>query len=428
MSLDPDQDANLCEVILDVPSKQNPYKKPLNNCRRLVKERLNGKVTIRGLNKILDALLDCKVLHLPSRKISNPYTVFNTINNRGEELKPADLFKSLSIDLCKSKKNREDAAAVWRDISSSHINHDIRWWNVLRTGVRPPPKGTFDTLQETFEMNSSPGASALRLMKEIGRVTTGLTAVRGCNVGDVRGSYRNADWANAHIKRAIVELRIREVIPLFYAALVKCSKSPVFDKVVLSTVRVSMRLLKPKTGASRTLPVVFHKYAHEFWENGSAAYVGYKKALEGLIDDHCDDAQFEALINSLKYPVDNSTIRQLLIGIEESRAWLDSEQRNHVSTIDKSRVIHADVITLDHIIAQQRKPVNAHSIGNLTLMGRDPNNAAGNIQPQDKRALLACSPYAITRDVIQKRVWNDQTITDRQETLIGYAKRAFRPI
>ena len=39
-SLDPSQDRNLNEVIFDTPSRLNPYKSPLNNCRKLIRGRL----------------------------------------------------------------------------------------------------------------------------------------------------------------------------------------------------------------------------------------------------------------------------------------------------------------------------------------------------------------------------------------------------
>ena len=81
-----------------------------------------------------------------------------------------------------------------------------------------------------------------------------------------------------------------------------------------------------------------------------------------------------------------------------------------------------------HLSAQALKKGNLHLLGNLTLMGGDPNSLVGRDSVEVKKVLLELSPYQITRDAAELNKWDNQALLDRHQMIVEHAKRSFKPI
>jgi Protein of unknown function (DUF1524) len=79
---------------------------------------------------------------------------------------------------------------------------------------------------------------------------------------------------------------------------------------------------------------------------------------------------------------------------------------------------------------QQERDRWVHRLGNLTLLSRRKNTAAGNYDFDKKKTAYftrdGVSPFALTTQVLQYREWTPSVVAQRHGELVGYLKQLWR--
>jgi hypothetical protein len=88
--------------------------------------------------------------------------------------------------------------------------------------------------------------------------------------------------------------------------------------------------------------------------------------------------------------------------------------------------------TVEHVYPEKASPADPimllllDTLGNLTLLGSNDNDAAGNKPFHVKKAIFAKSPLTLNQEIAQKAAWTEAVVKARQTDLEDAAIKIFR--
>ena len=121
-----------------------------------------------------------------------------------------------------------------------------------------------------------------------------------------------------------------------------------------------------------------------------------------------------------------------MITLENYLKWYRKGATGTPKCLDKMQVFDPSATTVEHVYPEKAAPPDPvmlpllDTLGNLTLLGPNDNDAAGNEAFTIKKAIFAKSPLTLNQEISQKPAWTEAVVKARQIDLEDAAIKIFR--
>jgi hypothetical protein len=361
-----------------------------------------------------------KVLVLSVEDEADAYTIFETLNDRGRSLDTLDLLKNHLY--ARAKSNLSEVRSKWTAVRENLADVD--------------PKNRFLHHYWTSMHGQTSSNSLFRNIR--GEITTSASAVafsgqmaKAARIYEALQNNGSAFWDDyaPEVRKHIASLRLldsQQALPILLAA------QPVFEKddfVRLCRLLVVMAVRYNFIGEKRT-GVLSNYYSDAARKISSKDYKKPSQVAVALRPIYPTDAEFKDAF-LFKESKDARRVRYILSEIEA-----------HISNYTVTAV-EADPakVNLEHILP---KKTNQHwtqkitgiavddygsytnRLGNLALVTKSKNKAAGSKSFSDKKAdILVGSEFSTTRKAAEAAIWNAEAIEARQAYLATHAVKTW---
>lgn len=157
--------------------------------------------------------------------------------------------------------------------------------------------------------------------------------------------------------------------------------------------------------------------------------------LAELVQRLAPDEVFRPRLEALHYPRAESRkpLKYFLMTLEHHARWFDEGAQGRPVCRDRTRVLDFENSTIEHIYpehAAQADPAldpYLDTLGNLTILGPEDNDAAGDKSFVDKRRYFEHSHSLLNREISREAAWSVEAVLRRQERLVAMGLSVFRP-
>jgi hypothetical protein len=158
-----------------------------------------------------------------------------------------------------------------------------------------------------------------------------------------------------------------------------------------------------------------------------------RNELRSLQVERTPDSVFRTHLNELVYKTrsSNKPVKYFLMTLEHYSRWYNDGAIGRPKCKDTTRVFDFANTTIEHIYPQNPdNPIQElegvlNNLGNLTFLGPDDNNAAGNKPFEEKRSIFQVSSVSLNRDIAKNDSWDKAKVEERQEDLTEMALKVF---
>lgn len=406
----------------------------------------------------LDAKLDClsiikEVMQRDAALISietdddtEAYRIFQVVNNRGTRLTEGDLMRAATAEILGKPAFRvefDKTAQHWDEILTAkppQIEDFLRWYYASTMGDRPSKAALFeDFMSAVFperEKASLSKADATRVAKNAETLASEFwTCDAIISAQWPFGSARVPRWDRHRLQLLIEVLDHTLCMPLLMAAVRLGQKQ--FSDVIFLVERFAFRckiICQVHTGS---LQKVYHEHALKIRESPSTYKTNeLKTAFRNVVEAKASDKHFESsLIEQLSYQpnASNKYLKYFLATIEEFLPWYNKGATGKLQVREKTRIIDLAELTIEHVYPQKPDPKTfdksleplVNSLGNLTLLGPDDNDAVGNKGFVDKRAAYKNSTLKMNQEIGALKSWKAITVKGRAKRTCQIAQSIF---
>jgi hypothetical protein len=397
------------------------------------------------LVRIRDALVtDSYVIHIFTEERSQAYRLFSVLNHRGVSLSDADLLRSRTLELLADYPSQhERVAELWDEMlaeSPEDVEQFVKACYTSRQGSRPQGD-LYDAVTRAFlpaEVKAT--AHADKVVEVVSGLRDELTVFVKLKKGVWPYSSRTAKaWEIDRLKRLILTLKHELALPLLLSAAIMLPESDFAEMVYMLEV-FSFRYKIIGGGHATRMQRAYYPAAEQIRNSGSAYKMGSLRAkLKDILTEYSADSLFrQQLTETLRY--DNAgqrgNIRELLTTISDHHEWLARPQSGQYARPKPSMnaVFDLDLVTLEHIYPQNADASDIdpelekekHRLGNLTILGSQENDGAGN-KPffSKKSTCYTKSTIPMTRALASIPTWMAAQLRQREIELVGQALRVF---
>lgn len=350
----------------------------------------------------------------------NAYTVFETLNARGEELSATDLLKNFLFSRIKVSTDLEALQRRWRAIIATAGQE--RFPELLRyhLACEHPQIRSSRLFKLVRDQVRSP-SDVFALIEALERRVELFTAL-----SDVHHAY----WIdNTDCKPFIHELilfRVRQMTPLLFAAWERFSSEDFARTLRLISV-LSFRYSVVSDLNANPLEHVYHEAARAVFEGRVATPSQvFQKVRQVYIEDQTFKQNFARLAIDTRGPRKKLVkyILAVLEGDASGRACnpdTDTGSIEHILPENPSDVWESQV-------PQEYWDSVVYRLGNLTLLEPSANRQAGNREYEEKLPFYKASSYALTRNIVDQAPdeWTMALLEDRQNRLAMRAAHLWR--
>ncbi len=392
-------------------------------------------------------LCDCSVIHIVAAVQAEAYQLFQVLNNRGTNLTEGDLLRASTLELISSVEtgaDHEAAAEMWDDVLKDPPD---RTENFLRCcyssvkGKRPGESSLFDDFSdEFFPQHREPrrtARAAREVVAQIRQLTDEVRKYRVLADGDwpLPSSTRVRQWHRDRLHLLVRELSHTNCMPLLLAACLLDERK--FVEIVDLIERFAFRYKYVCNLHIGSLTKVYHQQAVEIRNNPARYRVStLRSQLQRLQVDKATDSLFGSLVNQIVYQPEagNKVLKYFLMTVEHYWRWCCDGSRGDPKCRDTTRVFDFGATTLEHVYPQNAPAGNrdaglekvVNTLGNVTFLGSEDNDAAANSDFASKKPLFGQSSVLMNQDIAANRNWNVAAVRKRQKALTEMALRIFR--
>jgi hypothetical protein len=404
------------KLIIEASKKAATFVKEITGSRTSIQQRAQFDKWIKYIRQ------NAKVIFIQVHDVSDAFTVFETLNDRGLELTIADLSKNYLFGT--SKKRIDEVKHYWTrmvatlqastesEITKVYMHH---LWSSLNGITRE--REMFKKIREKIQSEQSAVDFSLQLADkaELYTATRSSTTLFWTPYGPRSKAQVNI----------LNHLKITQIRMLLLAILDKFNQAEV-EKVLPFCISWNVRL--SVAGGSP----------------GDAEAFYVQNALK-IRQDTIKDAA--SLIGEMAKVVPNDLQFQTAFAVEESSPISKPIARYYLQCLERALNGEEDAHlgedneltgSLEHILPLIRTPGQLSAflehdaerlvwrLSNLTLLARDLNNSLGNKEYALKLPIYSVSAHRHTRDIVNfGSAWNEKTINDRQDAMAKLAVLAW---
>ncbi|SFG68707.1 DUF262 domain-containing protein [Neptunomonas qingdaonensis] len=369
----------------------------------------------------------CKILIIKMKDISDAYTLFQVINDRGRSLTAGDLLRASSL-----------GAADETGLEDEQLNElETKWDSITEKGT----KSTDDKLIAYYVSNKGKGSSKTSLFEDFNKEFFDDKKNISSRIDDIdkqikiydllsdgRWPYKKSmltEYQRKKLYNLIVIFKHSHCLPLLMAASNLSEKKfyqlIYFLEKFFFVYRVAME--------KRMTPVtkIYYKNIIEMRKDSGVYQVRrFVDELRGVLISKIGKSEIHSYLDEIEYEVggDNKHLKFILSSIEESWKWLSSERKQGFVGIYKShdRTMCPDAFayTLEHIYPRNGEvdpTLNPymHKLENLTLLSGTDNENEGNKSFPEKVPAYRSSRLNMTISLCENESWDTQSLSDRKD-------------
>jgi hypothetical protein len=389
---------------------------------------------------------DAAVINIITDEEAEAYRLFQVLNDRGTRLSEGDLLRASTLELLGTASfshEHEAAAVAWDDIlrdDPDYTQKFLRWYYASVQGKRPGQSSLFDEfLSDVFpetQMSSMTSLAAKSIVANVKQVAKENGLCRQVLSGDWPYSKSKVKrWERERLKLLTETLDHTVCMPLMLAACKLDEKT--FSQIVQATERFAFRAKSICNVHAGTLQSIYQRHAVAIRSSPKSFKLAALERDFGLItSDKAAEPIFRAsLPEKLAFQTSsgNKLIKYFLSTLEHYLRWVESGAQGKPECRDTNRILDLTELTVEHIYPQ--KPIAGHSdsecdglvntIGNLTILGKEDNDAVGNKPFASKKNFLGKSPLELNKRISEKASWQKSDIEARAKFLIDAAVKIF---
>jgi hypothetical protein len=450
---DPDRDfyAKLLATGSAIPSRKSHelIRDAFARIGDYVKNLLVGFVSLKEKVEVLAGLIsvieeDSTVIHMSTGTRGEAYMLFQVLNDRGLGLTEGELLRAKTLELLDDAGTIQQQESVERDwdvilgTDSERVEEALRWLYASYKGTRPGKTTLFDDCVDLFfpshtnAQQSSEDCKAITL--KVGKIRDEVKKIT--DLLDGQWPFPLAapvtKWDSSRLRLLLLELKHTNCMPLlisatllapkYFAEIVHMLEKFVFRYKVIMNAHIS-----PATSLYQRQAIAIRA------DPGKYKINALRKEMLALISSHADDAKFSARLRELEYSniSSNKAIKYFLLTLEHYAASI--KQNEKIISGDKSRIFDFSNVTIEHIYPANAAPIDSslephvNDIGNLTVLGQNDNNAAGNKTFAIKRSIFSNSSIWMNREISASTSWTSAAIQKRKEAMCVMALKVFTP-
>lgn len=393
---------------------------------------------------------DFTVIHIVTNTKKEAYRLFQVLNDRGTGLTEGDLLRSKTMELLEpqqysDQQNRVEQA--WNDVFADpyEMTDDfLKWYYSSVRGKRPGTSSLIDDYLSAFFPQHTNEDETAKSVEEADAIVNTV-----CQIQTEVGIYRKliegiwpysimqpiTQWDMNRLNLLVVELKHTNCMPLLLAAANKLNVRD-FSEIVQTIERFIFRY---KTISNKHISPVTSIYLEQSLairastETNPYRVSVLKSKLRELLNANAPDPVFRSNLEQLEYMPkgSNKPLKYFLMTLEHYYRWYDDGGRGEPECRDKTRVFDFTNTTIEHIYPQrarvERPSLNPliNDLGNLTFLGSDDNQDAGNEDFLEKRLIFMQSSVALNREIGSLDQWDEASVQEHKKKLLDMALRVF---
>ncbi|MES3150879.1 DUF262 domain-containing protein [Sphingomonas faeni] len=398
------------------------------------------------VNEVLE--FDCSVIFMAADSKREAYQIFQVLNDRGVQLTDGDLLRARTMELLDTPSllaTQDKVAKRWDEVlrfEPGDVDDYLRWYFSSNEGKRPSSSALADDymrvrfkLQDDEALTVAQGNAILREMKGMSEAFASLETM-GEGEWPMKSDPKVTQWDRDRLGMLVTHLRHTNAMPLLLA-LTKLTP-PRFAEAVSMIERFVFRYKTIGNAHISPMTEIYHRNAKAIRDAPTTYKLKtLRDQLTELLAKNVPESLFRAKLKETQYTTrgGNSSIRYMLLALEDYRDWVDDGAAGVPKCKDKTTVIDFGNTTIEHIYPRSAKagekiaalePLK-DTLGNLTIFGPLENSKAGNKTFTGKLAMLKKSKIRMNRDIGDMTVWDAAAAKARTATMIDLAVKVFVP-
>lgn len=364
----------------------------------------------------------CYLVAVATPDLDSAYRIFGVLNSRGLDLSATDILKAEIVGGITDAAKRDVYTRKWEDLEED-LGRDA--FGELFSHVRmiyrkAKPHGTL--LKEFREHVGPPDAIAF-----IDSVLAPIAQAFREVTDEDYASQRHAEQINDTL-RWLNRIEFKDWLPPVLAYFIRHRNDPdAMRRFLADLERLAYAMLIRKTGVNERIE----------------RFSRLTTAIEQDADLYADTAPLQ-LSPGEQYAT-YAALSGPLYATHSARALGVILLRLDALVSDGSKTMAHDLVTIEHVMPQQPKPDSAwakwvvspqeraswvHRLGNLALLNRKKNSAAGNYEFDRKKQAYfskggSCA-FPLTTQVLQQSQWTVPVMEARQSELLSALERHLR--
>ena len=375
---------------------------------------------LRKLNELTE-YVESKlvVIEVDAGSEENAFLIFETLNDRGVQLTPADLLKNLLFH--RARNRLAEVQHHWTSMSetlesisdSLQVTQFVRhYWISTRGSVRDRQ------LYKTIRSEITTTNEAVEFAKELAREA------------QIYAALTNSDspfWEKESEREAIRVIglfRVRTILPVLLA-IANMDKSEKRTRLIRQVMKSTVRL------------AVTHRLGTGSMEEGAGAaarfvreggQISQKQLKDQLGPAHISDSDFESAFRVYR-ALNGRQARYLLRALEKEARKQAGKSAELIAEGDESKVNLEHILPKNPAAGSWREFTSddarlfSSRLGNQVLMLSKANRDASNSEYPDKERTLSESELELTKMTGGKTEWTKADIEERQRFLSSLAVR-----
>ena len=390
---------------------------------------------------------DWTVIHMAANERKDAYMLFQVLNDRGLSLTEGELLRASTLEAIEPVAPANVMEAVeqdWDDILSGReleVRKGLQWVYASQVGDWP---GRSTLLADLTRNLFPPLAGEAALTREQGdEVARSVASLRHdfSILSDIMGGewplpahQAIRAWDKDRLRLLVVHLRQVDCLPLLIAASALTPQR--FSEIVQALERFCFRYSIMVDGPPLEAIAIYNRQAVDIRRAPDDYRPGALiQDLSDLVARLAPDEVFKQRLEALHYPRSESRkpLKYFLTTLEHYVRWFDDGAQGRPDCRDRTRVVDFENSTIEHIYpehaAQPDQALEPYldSLGNLTILGPEDNDAAGDKSFADKKRYLAPSHSLLNRQIADEAGWTVDVLLRRQERLVEMGLKVFRP-
>ncbi|WNJ95912.1 DUF262 domain-containing HNH endonuclease family protein [Vibrio ruber] len=375
----------------------------------------------------------CNIIHMVTGKVSDAYKLFQVINDRGEQLNHTDLLRAKTLGITDEQGLIfNQVENIWDELDAcygSGLEKLLGYYYSSSTGDKVRTSSFYDQCMENIfsENNHSSPQIVYEKMKDIKNKLYKASLI---SQGD--WPYDSSIlrlWQRNRLKFLVVHLKHTHCIPLLLAA--SSLKEQHFYEVV-RVLEIFFFRYKNVCGNKIDLATTRYYKACKNIQENKFTVQRFKDEFRELINKYATDDMFKSRIDELDYSKSKSSLRYLLLGLEDSWEWYISGMKEGVkgreSSFDHLYTFDFSSATVEHIYPQNPDAKNIplepflNKLGNLTILDPKHNEELGNL-PYDKKIdiYINDTKLKINQEFKKYPIWDKEHLIERRDSLMDAA-------
>lgn len=391
--------------------------------------------------------MDWTVIHMAATERKDAYMLFQVLNDRGRSLTEGELLRASTLEAIEpvAPANVMEVVETSWDAILAGRNLDIRtglqWVYASQVGDWPGRSTLLDDLTRNL---FPPLAAEEPLTREQADEVAAAVASLEHDfdiLGDIMGGewpmpphQAIRAWDKDRLRLLIVHLKQVDCLPLLIAASQLTPQH--FSDIVQALERFCFRYSVMVDGPPLEAIAIYNRHAVEIRRAAAAFRPGALiDDLGELVERLAPDEVFRPRLEALHYPRSESRkpLKYFLMTLEHHCRWFDDGAQGRPLCRDRTRVLDFENSTIEHVYPEHAAQPNTDlepyldTLGNLTILGPEDNDAAGDKSFADKKGYFADSHSLMNRQIAAEADWTVEAILRRQERLVQMGLRVFKP-